>query len=195
MNSLSTEIEAKFFCDKAIMKTRLQNLGATLIKPECMMRRKNFDTPDKKLHKIGSWIRLRDEGNKITLAYKQLKSHSIDGMKEVEIIVDDFQQCEIFLKSIGFVFTTYHENQRESWLLDDVKIDIDTWPWLPPLLEVESKSEEKLWSTVDTLGLPKEFALFGGIEIAYMKHYNLTREKFFTLNDIVFGPAPDALTN
>lgn len=195
MSELPAEIEAKFFCDKAMIQEKLQQLGAKLIKPECMMHRKHFDTPDKKLHQIGGWIRLRDEGNKITLAYKQLESHSIGGMKEVEIIVDNFHNAQFFLESIGFVFTTSHENLRESWLLGDVKVDIDTWPWLPPLVEVESLSEEKLWSVVTALGLKRELALFGGIEIAYMSHYNLTREQFFMLDDITFGPLPAVLAN
>lgn len=131
MGKLATEIEAKFFCDKIAMQERLVSLHANLVKPECMMLRKHFDTPDKKLHHQRAWIRLRDEGNKITLAYKQLEAHRIDGMKEVEIVVDDFDQTTQFLESVGFEFTTFHENKRESWLLNGVKVDLDSWPWLP----------------------------------------------------------------
>jgi adenylate cyclase class 2 len=194
MTALPTEIEAKFFCNKTVLKERLSELGATLVKSECMMRRKHFDTPERRLHQIGGWIRLRDEGDKITLAYKQLESHSLGDMKEVEIIVDNFQRCEIFLASTGFVFTSYQENQRESWLLNGVKIDIDTCPWLPPLVEVECLDEKKLWAVVAALGLHQDAAFFGGIEIAYMKHFHITQEQYFTLDTIAFGPAPDILS-
>lgn len=46
------------------------------------MRRKNYDYPDKKLEKVNGWARLRDEGDKVALSYKQLNDRSVNGMKE-----------------------------------------------------------------------------------------------------------------
>lgn len=70
---MQIEIEAKFLdIDKEKINKLLIDSGAVLVHKECLMRRKNFDYPDARLEKIGGWIRVRDEGDKVTLAYNNL---------------------------------------------------------------------------------------------------------------------------
>ncbi|MGC9142953.1 MAG: adenylate cyclase, partial [Candidatus Micrarchaeia archaeon] len=45
------------------------------------------------------------------------------------------------------------ENKRTSYNLDGVEISIDEWPKLPPILEIEADSEEKIKETIDKLGI------------------------------------------
>ena len=83
---MQTEIEAKFpDIDPVDLRGRLKKIGATQKHPEVLMKRKTFDLPDNSLYAIGGWIRVRDEGDKITLSYKQLKDRSLHGTKEVNI--------------------------------------------------------------------------------------------------------------
>ena len=79
---MEIEIEAKFLnVDVNALRETLHGNGATLVHDERLMRRKNFDHTDSRLEKIGGWIRVRDEGDKTTLAYKQLVNRTIDGTK------------------------------------------------------------------------------------------------------------------
>jgi len=96
---METEIEAKFpDIDVDALRAILKEKGAHLVYPEVLMRRKTFDYPDRRLSKIGGWIRVRDEGNEITLCYKQLNDRTLHGTKEVNVIVDDFDRtCQFFL--------------------------------------------------------------------------------------------------
>jgi hypothetical protein len=61
-------------------------------------------------------IRIRDEGNKVTMSAKQ---HATDGkmdsQKEYETTVKDFDTTRQILLSAGLEQTGYQENKRETW--------------------------------------------------------------------------------
>jgi adenylate cyclase class 2 len=102
---------------------------------------------------------LRDEGEKITLAYKQRLgvkvndgSISDDGMKEIEVVVSDFNLTDQFLKSINLIEKFYEENKRERYILDEVEIDIDTWPMIPTYVEFEGSSWDSVKKVSEKLG-------------------------------------------
>lgn len=40
----------------------------------------------------GAFARVRDEGYRVVMTYKQFDDLSIDGAKEIEIVVDDFDK-------------------------------------------------------------------------------------------------------
>ena len=70
---MQTEIEAKFpDINPDELRKKLLEAGAVLVHEERFMRRKVFDYPDSRLEKIGGWVRVRDEGDKVTFTYKQL---------------------------------------------------------------------------------------------------------------------------
>ena len=81
---MQTEIEAKWLnIDIDAMRNKLKNIGAILVVPERMMTRSPFDFPDFSLEKKHGWVRVRNEGNKTTLSYKQLNDRSLHGTKGV----------------------------------------------------------------------------------------------------------------
>lgn len=136
---MQTEIEAKWLnIDISSMRKRLLDVGAVLVVKERLMTRKVYDYPDKRLEKIGGWVRVRNEGDKITLSYKQLNDRTVYGTREVTVIVDDFEATCNFLDSIGMISTSFQETKRESWTLGNTEIELDTWPWIPSLVEVEA---------------------------------------------------------
>lgn len=154
------EIEVKFLnIDAAKMGEKLTALGAKKV-GDYFYRRQVFDYPDWRLDKNGSWLRLRDEGERITLSFKQrlgVQSHdgttSDSGMEEIEVIVSDFEKTAAMLLKLGFIEKHYAENKMIRWEKDGIEFDIDTFPALDPYLEIEAPSWEKIDVAIDWLGL------------------------------------------
>jgi len=191
---MQTEFEAKFLdINVNALRSKLKALGATQKFAERLMKRLNFDYPDNRLEKVGGWIRVRDEGDKVTLSYKQLNHRDIDGTQEVNLVVDNFDAACKFLESIGLKQKSYQETKRESWMLGDVDIEIDTWPWIPPFVELEGTSEQAIKDLAANLGLDWSKALHGSVETAYQSYYDFTEEEIDNWPKITFGPTPSWL--
>lgn len=191
---MQTEIEAKWLdIDPDELRSKLKAVGAKLIKPERPMKRKNFDFPKGGLQKIGGWVRVRDEGGKITMTYKQLNDRTLHGTKEVNLVIDNFDAACELMKAIGLVQTSYQETRRESWKINDVEIEIDTWPWIPTFVEIEAPSEAPLRETAKKLDLDMSVALHGSVEVAYQKYFDATEEEIDNWPELVFDRMPEGL--
>lgn len=192
---MQTEIEAKFLdVDHDELRKKLRQLGAEQLQANRLMRRKNFDYPDLRLEKdhVG-WVRVRDEGDKVTLAYKQLNDRTLEGTKEISIEVDDFDKACLFLEAIGLELQSYQETKRESWLLDGAEVELDEWPWIKPFVEIEGHSEADIQSVAEKLGLDWQKAVHGSVEVAYQAEYDVTEEEVDHWAEIMFTPVPDWL--
>lgn len=191
---MKTEIEAKFLdINSEAIRSKLKELGGSLNQEEILMRRKIFDYNNQRLEKTGAWIRVRDEGNKITLSYKRLIDRTFQGTKEISVKVDDFEATCNFLLAIGLDCRSYQETKRETWLLDGCEITIDTWPWIPTFIELEAETEQAVKSAAEKLGCDWNEALHGSVETAYQKYYEVTEEEIDHLEEIKFMPVPDWL--
>ena len=138
---MKTEYEIRVLeIDKESIVKKLESLG-TIKKGEYNQKRYVYDL--KPLQK-GKWIRLRTNGIDTTLTYKDIEKNTIDGTKEVELRVEDFDIANEFLNKIGFIARNYQENKRIQYILDNVEIDIDTWPMIPTYLEIEANSEKEV---------------------------------------------------
>jgi len=103
----------------------------------------------------GAWIRLRSDGLKSTLAYKNFKKDSIDGMEEVEISVDNIDDTNKLLEAIGFKATKYQENKRTLFTNDEIEISVDEWPRIPSYIEIEGKNQQVVEEYITKLGFNK----------------------------------------
>lgn len=167
---MKNEIEAKFVnVDIDDIRSKLKNLGAILTQPMRDMQRVTIDTPD--LKKKDAFVRIRNEGDKTTITYKQFNSLSIDGVKEIEVVVDDFDTAVALFKEAGLTYGSFQESRRETWKLGEVEIVIDEWPWLNPYIEIEAPSEELVVSTSAKLGFNWKNAVFGDVMAAYRSQY------------------------
>lgn len=155
------EFEIKFLeVDVPELEKKLLEIGAKKVF-DFLYRRRVFDFSDMRLANDHSWVRLRDEGEKITLTYKKrlgvgknkLKDES---MREIEIIVSDFEKTAELLRSVGMIEKFYEENKRIKYVLDDVEFCIDEWPLIPSYLEIEGKNWEKVEKAASKLGLNLE---------------------------------------
>jgi adenylate cyclase, class 2 len=116
---------------------------------ERFMRRYVYDiTPGDE----SKWIRLRDNGNGTTLAVKQITSDAIDGTHEVEVSVDDFAATNALLELLGFTAKSYQETKRVSFEFDGAQLELDTWPRIPPYLEIEAATKDEVVRIAGLLG-------------------------------------------
>jgi adenylate cyclase class 2 len=188
---METEIEAKFLdIDPRKIRGSLKSLGATLVHPEMLMKRKVFDHPT---NKQGDWFRVRDEGDKVTMSYKKVTDRTVHGTKEISIEVSDFNDACAILVAAQLTLKAYQETRREKWMLDDVEVTIDTWPWIPTFVEFEGSSEELLKSVAAKLGFDWTQALYGSVEPAYQKYYDVTEKEIDGWPEIVFSAVPNWL--
>lgn len=194
---MKTEYEAKFLnVGIEDIRQRLQSLGATLAKPMRLMRRVTIDTPEMK--QKGAFVRVRDEGDCVTITYKQFDSLSVDGAKEHEVAVDDFGNTIALLAAAGLSYGSFRESKRETWKFEDVEIMIDEWPWLNPYIEVESMSVEKVKAFSEQLGFAWESAVFGDVMAAYRAQYPhlKTTDTVGNIPEVKFGdPLPGLLVD
>lgn len=191
---MATEIEVKFpDVDLAKVRHQLIQSNAKKIHDERFMRRCVFDFPDESLEKKGGWVRVRDEGDKITLSYKELQSRTLHGTKEVTVDVSDFEKtCQLLIET-GLKQDSYQETKREKWLLHDCEVTLDTWPWIPSFVEVEGESEELVRKAAAELGFDWSKAHFGSVETVYLQHYDVTEKEVDNWPKITFGNIPDWL--
>ena len=153
------EIEAKYLqIDRDAIIQKLEELNAQK-QFEIVYRRKVFDYADLRLDKDNSWLRLRDEGDRITLTFKRRLGVTDNqtgfddaGMEETEIEVSDFDQAAEILIKTGLELKHYAENKRTRYLLDGVEVDIDEWPLIPTYLEIEGFSWDEIDKTATMLG-------------------------------------------
>ncbi|HSX39385.1 MAG TPA: class IV adenylate cyclase [Candidatus Saccharimonadales bacterium] len=164
------EFEVKFLkINVAEIESKLTALGAKK-EFDKIYKRKTFDHPDMSLNKMGAYLRLRDEGDKVTMAYKRrlgMKEGKNDaGLEEIEITVSDFEKTAQIILKTGLVEKFYEENRRIRYILGDSTFDIDFWPLLDPFLEIEGKSWDEVEKGIALLGLNSaDKKIFPAIEV------------------------------
>lgn len=171
---MKTEYEIRVLeIEKESIVRKLESLGA-IKKGEYNQKRYVYDLIPVQKDK---WIRLRTNGIETTLTYKDIESDTIDGTKEVEFKVDSFEVANEFLNKIGFIARSYQENKRIQYTLDNVEIDIDTWPMIPTYLEIEGNSEEEVNNMVEKLGLSNLKITALNCDDIYGEFYNIDISK------------------
>lgn len=121
----------------------------------------------------GRWIRLRSNGEETTLTIKEIKSLRIDGTKELEIVVSDFEDTNEVLKKLGYLPRTFQENFRIEYTLNGVNFDLDKWPMIPPYLEIEGQSEDDVLNMVRVLGFKGSDVTTMDVDTIYDKKYKI----------------------
>ena len=149
---MHTEIEERILeIDKDKIIKKLEELGATKA-GEWFYKRYTYDfTPKRE----SEWLRLRTNGVETTLTYKNVETRELDGTKEFEIEVSDFEETNKMLEVLGYKYKNYQETKRIRYYLNDVEVDIDTWPMIPTYMELEGPSVEKVKELEDLLEVDK----------------------------------------
>ncbi len=156
---MAQEIEAKVLdIDIADVERKLTALGAQKV-GEQFFKSTTFDYPGFPLDKDSSWVRMRDDGKAVAIAYKKRLGVSGEkaamndsGMEEVEVTVGDFALMTQLLLKIGMIEKFVQEKKRRTWQLGDVTFDIDEWPRLNPYIEIEAPTWEQVDQAIVGLG-------------------------------------------
>jgi len=168
MNNIEYELRV-LEINKDEIINKLNELNATLVE-DSFQRRYVYDfnpiNPNK-------WIRLRTNGTTTTLTIKDVTEKSVDGTKELEIVVDDFDKTNDILHELGYNPKGLQENKRIKYDLNGVEVDIDTWPLIPTYLEVEGKNEEEVYKTLELLGIDKDKSTALDVQSIYKDVYNI----------------------
>ena len=109
------------------------------------------------------------------------------------MVVDSFDATRDFLNAVGLEAKSFQETKRESWKLGNTEIELDTWPWIPSLMEIEAKTEDEIRDVAAKLGLDFADALHGSVELAYQDVYDVTEQEIDHWDKIVFSDVPDWL--
>ena len=176
---MKTEIECRLLeIDVEEIKNKLHQSGAKFIGDYLQMRYCYDFHPVKK----GSWIRLRTNGESTTLTIKEIESNHIDGTKECEIIVSDFETTDELLNKLGYFARSKQENRRIQYMLDGVEIDIDFWPYIPTYVEFEAENEADIKRVFDVLDLDYSKTTTMDVDSLY-KYYNHADTSILVLED------------
>ncbi len=189
---MNLEIEATFLeVDKNEIRSKLKALGGKLIQPEILMRRIVFD-----LHSNHAFARVRDEGNRIVLTYKNHHNDTLTGTEEINVEVNNYEDTIAILKACGLRAKSDEDSYRETWELDDVEITIDTWPWIPTYIEIEGPSEISVKSAATKLGYNMQNAVIGSVDSVYKLYYDVSSELINEqLSEFKFVDAPTELAS
>jgi adenylate cyclase class 2 len=183
MRHAPLEIEVKFhLSDIDPMRDRLIAVNAI---PSGRVFETNirFENGLKSLKREGILLRLRHD-NRSRLTFKstpstpdtQFKVH-----KELEMEVSDFQACQDILKALGYLPEQIYEKWRETFVLDDTSLLIDTMPF-GTFLEIEGE-KSKIREVANRLSLNwKERILLNYLEIFEV----VQREEGLGFADITF---------
>ena len=133
------------------------------------------------------WIRLRQNGDKVELTVKYIyntnKDYNIDQVKEIEINVSDFDTANQLIEELGYISKKLVEKKRTSYKLNDLCIEIDEWPLIPPYIEIEGKDEEEIYKTAFKLGFDKKDIRIMNTEDVYLENnLNLTDYEVLTFD-------------
>lgn len=196
---MPTEIEAKFLdVSHDAVRAKLKAVGARLTHPMRLMRRDLLDFPDKRFQTspANGRLRIRDEGDKLTITFKKRPSDGKQYSHEWETTIGSYNAMKDLLLAMGLHAYSYQESKRETWQLDNVEVVLDEWPWLKPYIEIEGPSEESIQAVATKLGLNWTDAKFGSVETAYRAQYpGMTEDDTIGgVSEVRFGaPLPDYL--
>ncbi len=188
---MNTEIEVKFVdVGMEDIRQRLKNAGAQLKHPMRLMRRVLIDT--EKMEKENKYLRIRDEGNEVTMTLKQHVEKVLGGAREIEMTISDFDAAIAIFKEFNLHHRTYKESKRETWEYKDVEVVIDEWPWINPYIEIEGPTEESVKNAAAELGFDWETAMFGSVDVIYQRDYpNMSVRGIIDIKEGHFGdPVP-----
>lgn len=128
-------------------------------------------------------IRVRTDGAKNWLTYKANKTWEVDSTEEVELEVSSPDNMVKFLHSIDMPLLRYQEKKMVRYKKDGILFEINHWPKIPMVLEIESSSEGKVREGAKLLDLSWEDAIFEDQKLVHKKYYGVDLD---TTNDYRF---------
>ncbi len=122
-----------------------------------------FDSAEKSLVAKDSGLRLRrkrdDESGEeefiVTVKGPQ-QAGELKNRPEAEVVVEDGNDAKAVLAALGYSPTLVFEKRRESWKVEQCKVDLDELPVLGKFVEIEGPDEKAVMGVREKLGMKEE---------------------------------------
>ena len=139
------EVELKFLeIDTEAIRQKIILLGAKKVF-DGVMKAAYLDNEAGDIKKTNRVVRIRTEGEKVVLAYKEPQESTFaSSSKETEITVSDYDVTKALFAKLGFTPSREYEKHRESYKLEGYSFELDTIPGIPTFLELEATSEDAI---------------------------------------------------
>lgn len=160
MSTNNQEIESKFYVrNLAAIERRLLALGAACRVPRGFEYNLRYDDPEGNLLRERKVLRLR-KFDDARLTFKG-PGQAISGAlsrTEIELIVDNFENAQLFLAGLGYQVVMIYEKYRAIYELNGALITLDELPY-GQFVEIEAENPEKIARLADELGLNPKTAI------------------------------------
>lgn len=130
--------------------------------------------------------RIRKTSGGTFMAFKHITKDSASGTTELEFKIEDAQKASKFLQALGLVLYRKQERKRHKLKINGVIIDIDYYPKIPPLVELEGPSEKKLKEVAKLLDLDWKNVVYESSRFIIEKRYDIPvpKLKIYTFKEI-----------
>lgn len=164
---MQIEFEIKFLkIDPDMIRNKLQSIGAICTIPLRRMQRYVFAHPINK----NAYIRIRQEGNKVTTSYKEDdEQKNLDSVKEIEVEIDNAEAMRRIYLLSWLREKAIQETYRETRHWNSITITIDRWPGLKPFIEIEGNNKRDVIYFLHELGLEEQKWVYGTVSDVYNK--------------------------
>ena len=97
------------------------------------------------------------------------------------------EKCSEFLGKLGLQPMRQLEKYRHTFELDGVTIDIDSWPKIPPYVEIEGPSVESLKTVCGKLDMDWEKRFDGDAREVFRRYgYDLDNITVITFSELTY---------
>ena len=155
------------------LREKISSIGGKIVQKESIYYHIVYVHP---YRKNKDFIRLRNEGNRVTLTYK-IHNHKFP--VEHEIIVNNLNEGNNILKLLGCKYKYECHKLREVWELDGCKeIVFDTYPGIETFAELECDSIKDILIILQKLNLDTNLDKYERIRINkyYNKKYGINKQ-------------------
>lgn len=148
------ECELKIPVDRLdVIRRGLAEVGAERLTDNQREDNVLFDTADGRLTSSGQVLRVRRVGGRHLLTFKGPATYdgSVKQRREIELEIPSSEQISELLHALGYAPWMRYEKRRESWRIDDVRIELDHTP-MGDFVELEGPTRA-LEATAHRIGL------------------------------------------
>ncbi len=171
MSKENKEIEVRFInLSRDDIEKKLLRIGAERT-GEFFFREWIFAQPEwEKDHRR---LRVRTDGRTTWLTYKANPTWEVDSTEERETTVGSAEEISNIIKAIGVPCVRYQEKKRIRYVLNDIVFELDFWPQIPMVFEIEASSVEKVKEGARLLGLDYGDAIFVDQKVLHKEYYGI----------------------
>lgn len=158
--------------EERLLKSGAKKIGTYSVKDEF------YDFPDKEIQTKGEVLRLRLIGDKAYLTYKGCRQRDVrfKVRQEEETEIKDPDAMKEIFNLCGLRLAKANIKKRISYMRDNVSIEVDCYPGVPPYLEIESTDKHAIQKMVEDIGFTMEQTTAKSIR-QVLADYGLDKDK------------------